>query len=87
MLDGIFEIDKPEALVYHPIGNGNKKRLVAIEYLMSIDFFPDSPPKGYTGDHDQWSRNDEKGVWTLHVWLWIHNPDGMFAEVNPDLLP
>jgi hypothetical protein len=23
--------------------------------------------------------------WDLHVWLWKHNPSGMFSPTNPDL--
>ena len=23
--------------------------------------------------------------WDLHVWVWAHNPSGMFAEWNPSL--
>jgi len=25
------------------------------------------------------------GMWTLHVWTQLENPDGIFASFNPDL--
>ena len=25
------------------------------------------------------------GFYTLHVWLWGHNPSGMFAHWNPEV--
>ena len=28
-------------------------------------------------------RNDGAGLWVLHVWLWNHNPAGLFADWNP----
>jgi hypothetical protein len=87
LVDDKFEIEKPEALVYHPWGSNNTQKLVAVEYIAPIALFPQTPPEGFTGNQDQWSKNLEKGVWTLHVWVWMHNPDGIFAELNPRLVP
>jgi len=28
-------------------------------------------------------RNEEFGVWALHVWLYRENPTGIFSEWNP----
>lgn len=25
------------------------------------------------------------GIWGLHAWVWKHNPDGMFADWNPEV--
>jgi hypothetical protein len=27
--------------------------------------------------------NEAFGLWTLHVWLFKHNPNGLFADWNP----
>lgn len=83
LLDGTFEADKPELLVYAPVPHENSLRLVAVEYAVPISLSPDGPPEGFTGGDDVWDRNEEFGLWTLHAWVWLHNPNGMFAEVNP----
>jgi hypothetical protein len=28
-------------------------------------------------------RNEQFGVWALHVWLYRDNPSGIFADWNP----
>jgi hypothetical protein len=30
-------------------------------------------------------QNDEAELWALHVWLWKHNPSGLFADWNPNV--
>jgi hypothetical protein len=82
ILDGTFEADKPELLVYSATRNG-RLRLVAVEYAVPIDLSPAAPPEGFTGHSDHWHRNEEFGLWTLHAWIWTPNPDGLFAEFNP----
>ena len=29
--------------------------------------------------------NPVAGIWALHVWLWKHNPSGMFDDWNPNV--
>jgi hypothetical protein len=81
ILDGTFDPEKPELLVYADFGNGHR-RLVAVEYAVPTAL-TDTPPEGFTGDDDMWHRNDEFGLWTLHAWIWYHNPDVVFDELNP----
>jgi len=83
VLDAKFEADKPEILVYAPVPHENSLRLVAVEYAVPISLSPNGPPEGFTGDDDVWDRNEEFGLWTLHAWVWLNNPDGMFAEFSP----
>jgi hypothetical protein len=81
-LDGTFEADKPELLVYSPNpGNGNM-RLVAVEYAVPVSLSQD-PPEGFTGSYDTWDFNAEFQLWTLHAWVWYYNPDGIFTDLNP----
>ena len=87
LVDGNFEVDKPEALVYHPMGNGGQQKLVAVEYLVASDGPPAMPPEGFTGEMDEWEWNSDVNLWTLHTWISMYNKDGMFAELNPALLP
>jgi hypothetical protein len=87
LVDENFEIDKPEALVLNSMGNNGQQKLVAVEYLVATPGPPALPPDGFTGEMDEWDWNADASAWTLHAWVWLHNKDGMFAELNPALLP
>ncbi|HWP45271.1 MAG TPA: hypothetical protein VNO14_18660 [Blastocatellia bacterium] len=82
ILDGTFDIEKPELLVYALTPNSRCLRLVAVEYAVPLDQSP-TAPEGFTGEADVWHANEEFGLWTLHVWIWFPNPEGVFAELNP----
>jgi len=79
---------KPEALVYEPLGDG-KMTLVAFEYLMFADKWdPNNTGKAAPSlfgqeFHLKTNIPQTPPVWTLHIWLWSHNPDGLFADYNP----
>jgi hypothetical protein len=87
--DGKLDITKPEILVYQPTPGG-KLRLGAVEYFqvdadqdLATDddrpFLFDLPFDGPMLGH-----NPEMPVhYDLHVWLYRHNPAGMFAMWNP----
>ena len=82
LIDGIFELEHPEILLYAPGENG--LRLVAVEYVEPIGLLPGGPPEGFTGDEDHWRTDTEgAGLWELTVWVWLHNPNGMFEQHNP----
>lgn len=83
LLDGVFEVDKPEALVYADLGNG-RLQLVAVEYLAPYD--PAGPPAGFEGTCDRWApfpNAVNPVLWTLHAWVWEPNIAGTFAKFNP----
>jgi len=80
LLDGQFEVDKPEILVYAPI-NG-RMQLVCVEYAVPISL-SSTPPEGFTGSSDVWEFNADFQLWTLHCWVWKNNPNGIFADTNP----
>jgi hypothetical protein len=82
LLDGEFDPAKPELLVYAPAPGSGRMRLVAVEYAVPFDFSPE-PPEGFDGTYDEWDENTDAGLWTLHAWVWLHNPDGIFAPFNP----
>ncbi len=81
LLDEIFDMEKPEILVYAPGPNGGLM-LVAVEYAVPVDLSPDAPA-GFTGSDDVWHINTDFGLWVLHTWVWYDNPDGMFNGTNP----
>ena len=84
LADGTFELLKPEFILYVPDANGTMK-MVAIEYgiVPEDPENPGNPPEGFTGDEDKWHFNEMIGMWTLHVWTQMENPDGIFAAQNP----
>ena len=91
LADGKLVPTKPEVLVYAPTAGGGLQ-LVAAEY-----FQPDADQNVQT-DNDRPSLFGRQfdgpmlghapGMpihYDLHVWLWKHNPSGVFAPWNPDV--
>lgn len=81
LMDADFEVDKPELLVYANHPNGGLK-LVALEYAVPLALSVD-PPEGFTGNEDVWIQVPDAGIWALHAWIWMHNPEGIFNHTNP----
>ena len=84
LLDATFQIDQPEILVYAPDAGGTM-RLVAVEYAVPLAL-AEVAPEGFTGDADSWDRNETFELWTLHAWVHLDNPDGVFASHNPEVV-
>lgn len=84
LLDGgVVDARQPELLVYAPDDHGGLK-LVAVEYLVFADEVPSgSPVPQLFGEN--FHINPAINAWVLHAWVWQHNPDGMFADWNPDV--
>lgn len=81
-LDGTFEVDKPEILVYSPNPASGQMQLVAVEYAIPNS---EPQPEGFTGSYDVWDNNAGFGLWLLHAWVWEYNPDGVFTSMNPNV--
>jgi hypothetical protein len=80
-IDGTVNLLEPELLLYEPQANG-RLRLVAVEYIVPFAFVPPTAePPTLLGQ--EFHLNFEFGLWGLHVWLWRHNPSGIFADWNP----
>jgi hypothetical protein len=82
LVDGHFDPEHPELLVYADDPCGGALQLVAVEYAIPLDLSKNMP-RGFAGDLDVWDANDDFGLWTLHAWVWKYNPDGVFAPLNP----
>jgi hypothetical protein len=82
--DGVIDLEKPEGLLYDVSGNGPLKLAGVDLAIPAVDANgqPTAPPEllGNT-----FYAEEEFGVWGLHVWIWRHNPEGMFAEGNPNV--
>ena len=86
--DAVLDPLLPEALVYEPTEDGDLV-LVAFEYLVFADVWDAHNDEGTIPvlfDQEFHLKTNIPGtppVWALHVWLWAHNPEGIFADYNP----
>jgi hypothetical protein len=73
MGDGHLDVTEPEVLLYEKDAHG-RFRLTGVEYI------------GDEGDalFGRTFTPTPAGP-ALHVWLWKHNPSGMFADWNPNV--
>jgi hypothetical protein len=79
LIDCTFDPEQPEVLLYVPSGQG--LRLVGAEYSIPIVCSPNEPPEGFAGDADEWEFMAEgRPIWARVAWLWLANPNGVFAE-------
>jgi len=87
--DGKLDASNPEVLVYEP--KNGKLELAAVEYLVLYDDWHannDGPPVlggqvfHYVGSPNRYGM---PAFYELHVWAWKHNPNGMFADWNPNV--
>jgi len=85
LVDCHFDPTQPEAL--HYIQSGNRLRLVGVEYVIPIACTA-TQPEGFSGDADEWEFMAEGlPIWALNAWLWIGNPNGIFAEPPHPRIP
>jgi hypothetical protein len=83
LIDDKFDPAQPEMLLYSPVPGEDRIELAGVEYLVPLSSSP-NPPEGFTGNTDQWRSDMEGfGLWELNVWIWLHNPNGVFADRNP----
>ena len=79
-LDGVVKWDEPEVLVFAPSPDAKDgMKLGAVEYIVPKALVPQAPVlfgetfvEGGPGN----------SLWTLHVWVGINNPAGLFAPWN-----
>jgi len=79
-LDGMIDPARPDGLLYEPAPNGSLK-LTGVELAIPYALWTELDPPQFLGAMFQ--REDELGVFGLHVWIWKHNPVGMLAPANP----
>src|SRR4051794_7079529 len=87
--DGKIEPLEPEALVYAP--TGGTLRLAALEYVVlqaAWKAHHASPPALFGHRFTLTPAGNRFGLpafYSLHVWLWKHNPAGEFSMWNPEV--
>ena len=78
--DGTHALERPQYLVYAPQRNGSR-RLAALDYTVPYDKWHSDKAPEFFGI--PFTRNDGFGVWMFHIWVFQHNPAGIFANFNP----
>jgi hypothetical protein len=78
---------RPEGLVYAP-GPDGRLQLAAVEYV--VPGLASNPP-GVSEPPTVFGMDmvilvPAVGFYTLHAWVWRHNPAGMFAHWNPEVV-
>jgi len=82
LVDPMFDPLKPEAILY-ATGPGGKMRIIGLEYIV-INVGQPRPMFG-NQPFDVGGTPVPAAHWSLHVWLYEHNPSGMFMPFNPNI--
>ena len=79
LVDPTFDPLKPEAMLYD-----EHKHLIAVEYIV---INVGQPAPTFDGQpFDVGGAPLPVAHWTLHVWLFKKNPNGLFNPWNPDVV-
>ena len=78
--DGTHALERPQYLVYAPQKDGSR-RLAALDYTVPYEKWQGDKAPEFFGI--PFTRNDGFGVWMFHIWVFQHNPAGIFANFNP----
>jgi hypothetical protein len=87
VMDGEIDPERPEIILYEPIGNG-QVRLTGADYLVLADAWDkkhSSSPELMGQKFQQFEAPNRFGLprfYTLHVWAWKDNPTGTFVNWN-----
>ena len=82
LMDGTTNIDEPQILTYQRTAEGGYE-LTGVEYVIPKDQWPQDEPPRVMGQDLRFSSS--LGLWYLHVWVWTPNPNGLFANWNPNV--
>jgi hypothetical protein len=81
LYDDRIQLERPEILVYERLPDGTY-RLNGVEYIVPFSEWPeDREPPEIMGQ--KLKRAPSLKLWYLHVWVWLENPSGLFADWNP----
>ncbi|MBN3583716.1 hypothetical protein JYB64_15050 [Algoriphagus aestuarii] len=88
-IDGNFDPTMPEALLYEMDKNG-KMKLVGVEFVIVKDAWDaENEMIPYFGMQEFDTAFAPTPLpfdnYQLHVWIWKHNPKGMFTMFNPNV--
>ena len=76
-------ITRPQILLYQRMPDGAYK-LNGVEFIIPYRLYSrDSVAPVLMGQ--VMHHEDNLNIWYLHVWAWTDNPEGVFANFNPDV--
>ena len=82
-VDGTLSPEHPQFLLYERLADGTY-RLNGAEFIVPYRFVSrDSPAPVFMGQ--KLLKEDAFKYWYLHVWAWQPNPEGLFADFNPNV--
>lgn len=79
LVDGTFDPLEPEVLVYEPREDGSLY-LAGVEYL----YVGEEAPR-FAGEVEFHEFHLPFADFALHAWVWLGNPNGTFADFNPNV--
>ncbi len=79
---GKLSLLRPEALLYIPREDGSME-FVGVEYIIPEADWPYLDAPVFLEQHLHF--NPHVGIWALHVWIARFNPEGIFADWNPEV--
>lgn len=85
LVNGQLNLLRPEALLYAPTEDGSLQ-FVGVEFIIPGDLWDHPDPPVFLEQSLHFNPNvGAFGIWALHVWVVEDNPDGMFADWNPEV--
>jgi hypothetical protein len=82
-IDAKLDLARPEMLLYERMPDSSY-RLNGAEFIVPYRYWSrDSVAPVLMGQKLHHENNLK--YWYLHVWAWTTNPDGLFANMNPDV--
>ena len=82
LFDATLDVEHPEVLVYEKRPDGSFQ-LNGVEFYVPASAWTSDKPPRIMGQDLQTAPG--LGFWFLHVWVWKHSPNGLFAVWNPDV--
>ena len=81
-MDGTLDPESPDGLLYEPSDDGDPE-LVGVEVALPAAMWNEPQPPEFLGVALQ--EEEEFEAFGLHIWVWRHNPDGVFAQAHPGI--
>ena len=87
--DGELDLQRPEALMYEP--RSGRLRLLGVEYIVIAQAWDarNQTPPTLMGQVFHYNTSPNRygipAFYSFHVWAWRDNPNGSFADWNPNV--
>lgn len=85
LANGHLNLLRPEVVLYTPTEDGSMQ-FGGVEYIIPGELWDSEEPPEFLGRQLHFNPHvGPFGIWALHVWVGTHNPEGIFADFNPDV--